>query len=124
MLGGSLFAASVTAGFLRRLTCSLPPTEPRQERIELSDVTKKETIVLETEGGGSMKRNDSEFSLGLTRSESFDETVNTLGPLCIFPLCDTGEALWGIGEYTAKIFFAVIVCKAAFDVTGRIFRAS
>ena len=74
--------------------------------------------VLETENGGSLKRNDSEFSLGLNRSESFDNMVSTLGPLCIFPLCDTGEAIWNAGEYTAKIVLAALIAKTIYEATN------
>jgi hypothetical protein len=125
LVGGTLFVGSISSA---RLWTELfgvrtsPGAEGKEKKIidivSLSDVKSSTGTVLETDNGGSMKRNDSEFSLGLTRSNSFDATVSTLGPLCIFPLCDAGEAVWGAGEYAAKFIFVLLIAKTVFEASG------
>lgn len=123
LIGGALFVGSITLQFTSSAVSELFGSSKKSPRsreenenlIDLSVMKDKAGTVLETESGASMKRNDSEFSLGLTRSSSFDETVSTLGPLCIFPLCDAGEAIWSAGEYGAKVILAVIVAKALYE---------
>lgn len=117
MFAGSM-AVPISIHFVAPLSCTRGQATTIDEA-SLRDLPVVKTgDVLETENGGSLKRNDSEFSLGLTRSESFDNIVSTLGPLCIFPLCDTGEALWGAGEYAAKIVLAALVAKTIYEATN------
>ena len=58
-------------------------------------------------------RNDSEFSLGLNRSESFENLATTLGPMC-----STGQGLWLAGDYLLRGFVFIMIGKALLDLSG------
>ncbi len=59
-----------------------------------------------------IKRNESEFSLGLNRSESFENLATSLGPLC-----STGQGVWFICELGFKIFVVVMVGKVMIEMS-------
>lgn len=119
LLGASLFGVSILANSTSNyLSKRFWPQKPDKSEDGISLATIRQSS-LQPEAKGSLKRNDSEFSLGLNRTESFDNIVDTLGPLCIFPLCDTGEAIWGAGEYVAKIIIGLVLVRTAFQASGR-----
>lgn len=116
-VGGALFAGSVVTPICLKFVLE-SFEKARQSGCGLStheSSTGESVLSLAVEGGGSLKRNDSEFSLGLNRTESFDNIVDTLGPLCIFPLCDTGEAIFRAGEIIAKSVLLVLLGKTLFE---------
>jgi hypothetical protein len=60
-------------------------------------------------GASSLLRNDSEYSLGLNRSPSFVDDVNTLGPMCAPGqiLCRTGN--YAVVAGSVAVFFAYVI---------------
>ena len=60
-----------------------------------------------------IKRNESEFSLGLNRSESFENLATSLGPLC-----SAGQGVWFICELGLKVLVVVMVGKVMVELSA------
>ena len=126
MLASILFVGSVSLpasrSFLSKYIYARSQAGQNDDNIiQLADIDdiNQNQLNIKNKNNGSIKRNDSEFSLGLTRSNSFDNIATSLGPLCIFPLCDTGEAIWKVSERVAKCIVILSVAKVLYETSGK-----
>ena len=62
----------------------------------------------------SIRRNDSEYSLGLGGSESVDRDLNTLGELC-----SAGQVGLQLGKAAAALAVGWVLCSVAYDRVQR-----
>ena len=111
IVGPSLFVATSFFSVLRQFYLKNKNNNYKLVSMEIDTVMEAvpEKVVVEN----PIVRNDSEYSLGLNRSESFENLVTSIGPLC-----SSGQAIWLFTQYSLKGLAIVMIGKLLVDLSA------